>query len=488
MVRKGGGRGRGTRMVQTIVAAASALVLIGTGVAWSQYRDLATGIHRSGSLDGLAAASGASQNLLVMGLDSRLDENGDPLPASVYQALDTGGADVGGYNANVLMLVHIPGDGSRASAMSIPRDDYVDLVGSPDGVAQGKIKQAYGLAFDQEHRVLIAQGLSDKDALEQGSRDAGRNAEIATVSQFLGGVPIDHFIEVTMVAFFEIAQVEQPITVCVDEDTRDSYSGADFHRGYQQIDAAQAVAFVRQRRDNAHPQLNFTDLDRERRQQAFIASLSYQLKQAGALTDAGRLSGLIDVAKRNIALDPGLDLLALASQATALTSGDMTFTTLPIERFGRDPHGEDVNIVDLATVRAAAAAVLHPAAAPQTVAPPAASATVEISNGSGRDGLAAAVGQVVTAHGFTVELPRTTTLRSASVVAYPPGDHQAATNLGQLVGVTATAVENGLPAGHLRLVLGTRYRVPTPRPSPATAAATSPTATALSGGGIPCVK
>jgi LCP family protein required for cell wall assembly len=130
--------------------------------------------------------------------------------------------------------------------------------------------------------------LSDKVTLEQRSRDAGRNAEIATVSALFGGLPIDHFVEVTMVAFYQLAQVVAPITVCVNEDTRDSYSGADFHRGYQQIDAAQAVAFVRQRRDTAHPQLQFTDLDRERRQQAFIASLAYQLRQAGTLSDPTR--------------------------------------------------------------------------------------------------------------------------------------------------------------------------------------------------------
>ncbi len=483
------------RIVRVCAVIASALVLAVTGLAWSRYRSLDAGIRRSGSLEGLSAGSGAAQNLLVMGLDSRLDENGDPLPSALYEALDTGGSDVGGYNANVLMLLHIPGDGSRATAISIPRDDYVDLVGSPDGVPKGKIKQAYGLAFDQQHRALLAQGVSDKTTLEQRSRDAGRNAEIATVSQFLGGIPIDHFVEVTMVAFYQIAQVVAPITVCVNEDTRDSYSGADFHQGYQQIDAAQAVAFVRQRRDTAHPQLQFTDLDRERRQQAFIASLAYQLRQAGTLTDPTRLAGLINVAKQNTAVDPGLDLLALAGQAASLTSGNITFTTLPIVRFGTDLRGEDVNIVDLATVHATVAALLDPgAAAPETTteAPAQAgapSATVEVLNGSGRTGLAAAVTQMVLAHGFPVGTPRNTTVRLASVITYPPGAAQAAADLARTVGVTATTVDGGLPAGHLRLELGTRYRMPDGGASPTAA----PTAAggaldSLTGAGIPCVK
>ena len=53
---------------------------------------------------------------------------------------------------------------------------------------------------------------------EQTAREAGRRAEIDTVRRLLG-VPIDHFIEVTLVAFFQIAQVVQPITVCLNEDT-----------------------------------------------------------------------------------------------------------------------------------------------------------------------------------------------------------------------------------------------------------------------------
>ena len=216
-----------------------------------------------------------------------------------------------------------------------------------------------------------AQGVGDKTTLEQRSRDAGRQAQIAAVTQFLG-VPVDHFVEVTLVAFYEIAQVVAPITVCLNEDTHDSYSGADFHRGYQRIDAAQAVAFVRQRRDDRHPQLNFTDLDRERRQQAFIASLAYQLRQAGTLSDLARLSALIAVAQQNTAVDSGLNLLDLATQTTALTSGRVSFVTLPIVRFGTDSLGEDVNIVDPATVKATVRRLFSPAAMAPTATPTAA--------------------------------------------------------------------------------------------------------------------
>ena len=47
--------------------------------------------------------------ILIMGLDSRLDQHGQPLPQDIYDALHAGDETVGGYNDNVLILLHLPG-------------------------------------------------------------------------------------------------------------------------------------------------------------------------------------------------------------------------------------------------------------------------------------------------------------------------------------------------------------------------------------------
>ncbi|MGH3853387.1 MAG: LCP family protein [Pseudonocardiaceae bacterium] len=490
------------------LAVVSLLVLTVTGYGWSQYQDLLTGIGRSDAIrvDAPKSVSGDT-NILIMGLDSRLDENGDPLPPAIYQALHAGDQQVGGYNANVLMLLHLPGDGSKATGISIPRDDYVELPGAPDGIAKGKIKQAYGYAFDQEHKKLVAGGVTDQASLEQQSRDAGRREEVDTVAQFLGDVPIDHFVEVTMVAFYQLAQVVEPITVCLKEDTRDSYSGANFHRGYQEINAAQAVAFVRQRRDNAHPRLNFSDLDRERRQQAFIASLSYQLKQAGTFLNPVRLRELIDVAKQNIAADNGLELLSFAPQASALTGGNITFTTLPIVRFGTDPAGEDVNIVDVPEIQALVRNLIGPHIPATSPDPPAAEAAsaasgiVDVVNATNRNGLAAALEHALTSTGFTPGVTSNGRHQvSTTMIYYPDAGAGAAKTLAGMLGGTPTAPDSTVPTGHLRVVLGTDYTMPAAL-TPAAAPTTMPPApgpnqndaqpsdpNSVSGGGIPCVK
>nr|MBA2471133.1 LCP family protein [Pseudonocardiales bacterium] len=499
-----------------VIALVSVLVFSVTGYGWSQYEALLTGIGRSDAIRADAPKSvGGDTNILIMGLDSRLDENGKPLPPEIYQALHAGDQQVGGYNANVLMLVHLPGNGARATAISIPRDDYVSLPGSPDGVAKGKIKQAYGFAFDQEHKRLMAAGVRDQTTLEQQSRDAGRQEEVDTVAQFLGGVPIDHFVEVTMVAFYQLAQVVEPITVCLKEDTRDNYSGADFHRGYQQINAAQAVAFVRQRRDSVHTQLNFSDLDRERRQQAFIASLVFQLKQAGTFLNPARLRGLIDVAKQNIAADTGLELLSFAQQASALTGGNIVFKTLPIVRFGTDPAGEDVNIVDVSEVQTLVhnligGPTLTPAAPAPAPAPVSGSqsGTVDVINATNRNGLAATLEHALTPTGFTPGVTSTARRhRSTTTVYYPDsGAADAAKTLAAMLGELPTAVDSTVSSGHLRVVLGADYTMPaslgtansattgdsSPRPAPGAAPGAAPSSDAdpdsISGAGVQCVK
>lgn len=346
---------------RSVLLVAVAAVVAVVGYAVFQYVSLATGIKKSDVLvaPDAAATPSADTNILIMGLDSRLDENGKALPQDVYDALHAGDQNDGGLNANVLMLLHVPGDGSRATEISIPRDDEVALAGCPDGECTGKIKQAYGLAFDQASKALVRDSSLDATTRQQKQRDAGRTAQIETVQTFLG-VHIDHFVEVTMAAFYQLAQVVQPITVCVTGDTQDRYSGADFKAGEQQIDAAQAVAFVRQRRDEKHPELNFTDLDRERRQQAFIVSLATQLKQAGTLANPLKLSGILDVTKQNTAIDSGLNLLSFARQASQMAGGNVTFFTLPIERFGKNSRGEDVNVVNLEQIRATVKQLLSP--------------------------------------------------------------------------------------------------------------------------------
>ena len=356
---------RRRRIIAGIAAAVVAVLVAGGIFVFTQYQQLSTGIHRT-SLG--PVQNTAETNILVMGLDSRLDENGNPLPADVYNALHAGTADDGGYNSNVLMLLHIPAGGGHPVGISIPRDDWVSLPGAPDGASMGKIKQAYGLQLDQTltHLTQTQPSLSRADAYQQ-ARSAARVEEVKTVEQFLN-VKINHFVEVTMGAFYQLAEAVQPIQVCLNEATADSYSGANFVKGLREINAQQAVAFVRQRRDTTNSPVNLTDLDRERRQQAFIISLANKLEHQNVFDDFSVMEKMLGTVKNDIAVDSNLDLLSLASDAKKFGGGGVSFETLPISSFGVE-DGQDVNLVDLNQVRSMTAQLIAASDASSTPSP-----------------------------------------------------------------------------------------------------------------------
>lgn len=416
------------------------------------------GDHRYG-LDG-------NQNILLMGLDSRLDQNGKPLPQDVYEALHAGDESSGGYNANVLIVVHISDGDGPLTAISIPRDDYAELPGCPGSVCAGKIKQAYGLAYQQSLNSQAAgnsggAGANNLTAREQTAREAGRKAEINAVNDFLG-ISVDHFVEVTLGAFFQIAKAVEPITVCLNADTRDSYSGADFHQGVQRIDAADAMAFVRQRRDENDG--SFTDFDRTRRQQAFLVSLVKAARSGGALSSVSGLRKLLQVARDNVAVDDGLDIMEFASRASQLSERPLSLYTLPIAGFGKDANGSDINQVDLPTIRRIVnerfmsdTAVALEAASPPTQPPPAEPAILDVVNATSRDGLAGAIEEAFAGRGFTRGSATTAAVPADdSVIEYGPGADQAAQVLADQLHVPATA-NDAVAAGTVRLTVGTQF-------------------------------
>ncbi|MGX1973405.1 LCP family protein [Streptomyces kronopolitis] len=331
------GRSRAARFV--LVFLALLLVVAGFG-GWYVYHDVFGRMGSSRALDGAERSTDGATNILLMGLDSRKDQNGEDLPPAVLDKLHAGSSEIGGYNTNTLILLHVPAGGGRATALSVPRDDLVDIPGFP----RDKVKKAYGLAKAHHENLLAGQGGADHRALEQAGREAGRRAAITTVSQFLG-VPVDHFAEVNLAGFYHLADSLGGVPVCLKHPVKDRYSGADFPAGRQTLDGAQSLAFVRQRHG-----LPRGDLDRTRRQQAFLASALHELDSAETFTDPARLLRLLDAAKQDVVIDQGWDLPAFLRQAKNLSGGNVEFSTLPITGFAKH-HGEDVNLVDPATIR-----------------------------------------------------------------------------------------------------------------------------------------
>lgn len=499
-----------------VVAGRVAVSLLGvsalavSGVSWYVHDQLISGLTTSNALSvterGAPPKLDNSVNLLLIGLDSRKDQNGDDLPkAFVENTLHAGSSDIGGYNTNTLLLIHIPANGGKAQAFSIPRDDYVQTLNG-DGSSQGmhKIKEAYGLAKAAADAGLRSQGLTGA-ALEARGREIGREATLATVQSFLG-VHIDHFAEVNLLGFYDVAQVVQPITVCLNAATSDPNeqgqgSGANFKKGINVLDAVQALEFVRQRHN-----LDGGDFDRTHRQQAFISSVDYKLKQDGMLSDLTKMQALLNVVKRDVVIDDQWNVLDFAQQVPQLGSGNLVFNTLPIQGF-KLIDKEDVNVVDPVQIKRIIQILIGHDPAPATSAAPSATpagstpataaerAVVDVYNGSGVRYGAADESRALTAMGYTAGIVTNHATAGRTQVYYGAAAASAARQIAGMLGSTAVA-GSSVAAGHVQIILGSGFTPPSVTGAGASTAVVPVSATpsipfqgkAVQAGGIPCVN
>src|SRR5580700_6913827 len=230
---------------------AAAVVLAISGFSYFFVKDVAS---IGGSHAIVSGPSIGAQNILLMGLESRTDWNGNILPNDVLKALHACNAaeiaaGCGGNDTNTLILIHIFANGGKAVGFSIPRDDWVTFPTAYDGQSQGKVDQAYGLALAAEENQLRAQNPNmSQDQIAFQGNEAGRAAAVATVEQ-VTGVHIDHFAEVNLDGFYELAKVLNGVEVCLKQPVPlDPNSGFYAKKaGYQHLNAKLALAFVRQR-------------------------------------------------------------------------------------------------------------------------------------------------------------------------------------------------------------------------------------------------
>jgi LCP family protein required for cell wall assembly len=417
-----------------------------------------------------AITSGPSigaQNILVMGLESRTDYQGNYLSADLLAAMHAGSRQgvqngVGGQATNTLILIHIFDGGKKAVGWSIPRDDWVTFPQAYDGQSHGKIDQAYGLAYAQSlNETSGNSGLSHNQQYFKAN-EAGQAAAVATVES-LTGEHIDHFAEVNLAGFYELAKAFGGIMVCIKswnggQNLHDANSGFRApHAGYLHLWADQALAYVRER-DN----LPNGDLDRTHRQQAVVDYVMWKLKHQNVLSDLNQLKSLLDTAKQFVITDSGWNLLDFATEMRSLTGKNLTFKTLPIVTFGK-MAGQDVNIIDIPTIQHL---VQTSFTAPSTGAKgstkskaPAVSpslTTVDVKNGGQTPGLANRVSTALVGVGFKKGGVGNATTQTTTQVLYGAGSANAAnaTRIATAFGVTATK-STSLAAGHVEIILGT---------------------------------
>ena len=433
----------------------SLLVMGLTGYAWAAMQGLVNGLNYVdvGTGDEGDKPADGARDILLVGLDSRTDAQGNPLPQDVLDQLRAGESD-GELNTDSLIFVHIPNDGSKAVAISLPRDAYVDI---PGGYGKHKINSAYARAMLSARKDLQKQGVTDPKELDVKANQAGAKELITTV-EALTGSHIDNYAAVNLLGFSEITKAIGGVDVCLNNNVKDQYSGANFTKGQHTISGVEALEFVRQR----HGLLR-GDLDRVVRQQVFMAGMARKVLSAGTLTDPGKLSDLIDAIKKSVVLNQNWDIFGFAQQMKGLTGGQLEFRTIPVENVEYKTPDDGVAIkVDPAVVKAFVQGLAgpQPGETPPSQADSANKATtVDVRNASGRTGLAASVAKDLTTKGFTSGDTANATARKTTVIWVPKGATESGKAVASALGGTPTVQEDkSVAAGHVMVFLGADYQ------------------------------
>ncbi|MCE5288725.1 MAG: LCP family protein, partial [Nocardiaceae bacterium] len=266
---------------------------------------------------------------------------------------------------------------------------------------------------------------------------------------------IDHFVRVSLLGFYTIAQELGPIKVCLNEATYDEFSGADFAAGEQYLNASQALAFVRQRHG-----LPRGDLDRQVRQQYFMSAALRKVISSGMLLKPARLQRLLDAVSNALQTDPTLDLLKFSRQMQNISAGNVTFATIPITGTPtiEGDDGEEISIVavDWTAMPAFISTVVGETKEySEATILPRKDVSVLVLNGTGEYGAGSTTSENLASLGFktlepdTLEDNDTTTL---TTITYGPGMEAQAKTLakavpGAIVGFKKSATKVTLALG-----------------------------------------
>jgi anionic cell wall polymer biosynthesis LytR-Cps2A-Psr (LCP) family protein len=515
--------------VYALSCAAAALVLLVAGVSY--YSTKAVNSIGTSNVDAGGPSTGP-MNILLMGLESRTYWDGTSVDHHIATVLHIGTAtdNNGGNAANTLILLHVFAGGQKAVGFSIPRDDYVEMVGTLGfGPKMSKIDNAYGYAMYQQEYVIDPKAHPNWTAAQRSfdGNEAGRLAEIETV-EALTGVHVDKFAELNLVGFYQMAQVFGGSEVCVlpwpGGESTTGYipkngnlhdpvvyelplgwqgSGSVVKSGIQHLSPEQTLAFVRNRHE-----LPGGDIARTYRQQAIIQYVIGNLKTNGVLSDVSKLTSLVSSASKYLAVPKSWDLVQFGGELDALTGKNLSITTLSETAGPNIPGIGDVDNVNIPAIQSrvqrafaaprdgittpapSATAGTHASAAPKTSTTPKAPkpaatpvppalVTVNVTNSGAPTGSGGRVQKALVAKGYHAQAgsPETgTTTQALTTVTYGAGAAANAAEIAKLFGGDITATPDGsLPADHVQITLGVATQMLPPALDGPTTAATPTT-------------
>ncbi|MFI1206219.1 LCP family protein [Streptomyces sp. NPDC020802] len=227
---------------------------------------------------------GRGTNYLIVGSDSR-----DGLSERDRQDLRTGSAE--GRRTDSMILLHTGANGT--TMLSLPRDSWVTI--------PPYVRPETGRSYRAEpNKLNAAFSLGGPDLLV---RAVERNT----------GLHVDHYAEIGFAGFVGVVDAVGGVDMCLERDVRDDKSGADLRKGCQTLDGSKALAFVRQRKQEAEG-----DLGRTRNQQKFLTALAAKAVTPGTLLNPARSFPTLSAGLDTLVVDKDTDLRDLMSLFQAM--------------------------------------------------------------------------------------------------------------------------------------------------------------------------
>lgn len=307
---------RSRRRLRRTALGCAVLLLATSGAGWSVLRSLddniRTDTHTARELarhaeERPAPAAGETQNILLLGSDSRDGRN-------------SGYGHSTGARSDTTILLHLPADRASATAVSVPRDLMVDIPSCrrPDGSR------------------IAAQFAQFNWAFQFG----GPACTIRTVEQ-LTGVRIDHHLVIDFKGFTGVVNAVGGVEVCLPHEVHDRDAKLHLQAGRQTLNGKQALGYVR-----ARQAFDGSDTQRMSRQQDFLASLLHKVRDEGVLRNPSELYPVLDAATSALTADDGLDslheLYGLVRSVREVPQGEVEFLTVPRQPYGPNPNRDEL--------------------------------------------------------------------------------------------------------------------------------------------------
>jgi len=320
-------------LLRTAVVLVAALLAVPLGTAgWAD-----TKLNRGVDLDSLAHRPpvGKGTNYLIVGSDSR-----QGLSDYDKRHLHTGSA--GGRRTDSMILLHVGRYGT--SMVSLPRDSWVTVPGfrspktgkrhAPEG---NKLNAAFSIGGP---RMLV--------------RTVERNT----------GVHIDHYAEVGFAGFVNVVNAVGGVRMCVDRRIDDEKSGLHLAKGCHLLHGRSALAFVRQRHQEAEG-----DIGRSRNQQKFLSALAHRAAKPNTMFNPLKLYPTLNAGLSTVTVDDGTGLRDLTSLMRSLQKaahGNRKQIKVPVRGMGVPTSKGSAIVWDRAKARKLFAAVQDDRPIPQS--------------------------------------------------------------------------------------------------------------------------